>query len=82
MAEEIEKLVEGTKNVKEHEVDGSNLRQNDYQIDPDTRLEPRSNKESPEVEITTVVQPINVNEEEEESAEDDYELRRKEKGSM
>ncbi|GJZ29358.1 hypothetical protein Tco_0574005 [Tanacetum coccineum] len=82
MAEEIEKLVEGTENVEEHEVDSSTLRQNDNQIDPDTRLEPMSNKESPEVEITAAVQPINVNEEEEESEEDDYELRRREKGSM
>nr|GFC13951.1 hypothetical protein [Tanacetum cinerariifolium] len=48
--------------------------------DPGTRLEPRINKESPEVEITVVVQPINVNEEEEESIEDDYELKRWEKG--
>ncbi|GJR69645.1 hypothetical protein Tco_0015710 [Tanacetum coccineum] len=35
---------------------------------------------SPEVEITTEVQPVNVNEEEEESAEDDYGLKRREKG--
>nr|GEX33362.1 retrovirus-related Pol polyprotein from transposon TNT 1-94 [Tanacetum cinerariifolium] len=42
-------------------------------------LEPMSNKESPEVKITAVVQPVNVNEEEEESAEDDYELKRREK---
>ncbi|GJW00282.1 hypothetical protein Tco_1555533 [Tanacetum coccineum] len=45
-----------------------------------TELEPRSNKESPEVEITVEVQPINTIEEEEESEEDDYELRRREKG--
>nr|GFA44455.1 hypothetical protein [Tanacetum cinerariifolium] len=37
-------------------------------------------KETPEVEVTTAVQPVNVNKEEEESAEDDYELRRQEKG--
>ncbi|GJW76522.1 hypothetical protein Tco_0138204 [Tanacetum coccineum] len=43
-------------------------------------LEPRSNKESPKVEITTKVQPVNINEEEEESAKDDYELKRREKG--
>ncbi|GJS29563.1 hypothetical protein Tco_0490183, partial [Tanacetum coccineum] len=47
--------------------------------DPSTRLEPKSNKESLEVEITTDVQLVNVNEEEEESAEDDYELKRKER---
>nr|GEU78359.1 ribonuclease H-like domain-containing protein [Tanacetum cinerariifolium] len=43
-------------------------------------LEPRSDKESPEVEITTKVQLVNINEEEKESAEDDYELKRREKG--
>ncbi|GKC72137.1 hypothetical protein Tco_1118020 [Tanacetum coccineum] len=80
MAEEIEKLVKGTENVEEHEVDSSTLRQDDNQNDPGTRLEPRSNKESPEVEITVEVQPVNVNEEEEESADDDYELRRRFKG--
>ncbi|GKC08477.1 hypothetical protein Tco_1000087 [Tanacetum coccineum] len=79
IAEEIEKLVEGTENVEENEVDSSTLRQIDNQNDLDTRLEPKSNKESPEVEITVVVQHVNVNEEEEESVEDDYELRRREK---
>nr|GEW60222.1 G-type lectin S-receptor-like serine/threonine-protein kinase LECRK3 [Tanacetum cinerariifolium] len=44
MAEEIEKLVEGTKNVEENEVDSSTLRQNDNQNDPDTSLEPRTKK--------------------------------------
>nr|GEU63954.1 hypothetical protein [Tanacetum cinerariifolium] len=83
MVEEIEKLVEGIENVEENvEVDSSTLRQNDNQNDLGTRLEPRSNKESPEVEITTVVQPVNVNGEEEESAEDDYELKRRDKESM
>ncbi|GJU23880.1 hypothetical protein Tco_1157222 [Tanacetum coccineum] len=74
MAEEIEKLVEGTKNAKNVEVDSSTLRQNDNQIDPGTRLELRSDKESSEVEITAAEQPVNVNDEEEESVEDDYEL--------
>ncbi|GKE43465.1 hypothetical protein Tco_1470749 [Tanacetum coccineum] len=80
IAEEIEKLVEGTEKVENVEVDSSTLRQNDTQNDPGTRLEPRSNKESPKVEITTKVQPVNINEEEEESAEDDYEFKRREKG--
>ncbi|GJR63677.1 hypothetical protein Tco_1505839 [Tanacetum coccineum] len=39
-----------------------------------------SDKESLEEEITAEVQPVNVNEEEEESTEDDYELRRRDKG--
>ncbi|GJT72665.1 hypothetical protein Tco_1031951 [Tanacetum coccineum] len=62
MAEEIKKLVEGTKNVK-------------------VNVEPRSDKERPKVEkIIDISQPVNVIEEEEESVEDDYELKRREKG--
>ncbi|GKB09438.1 hypothetical protein Tco_0837750 [Tanacetum coccineum] len=68
--EEIEKMVEGTKNV-DSTLDSQNV--------PDTRIEPKSNKESLEVEKIVEV-PINVIEEEEDSAEDDYELRRREKG--
>ncbi|GJW75825.1 retrovirus-related pol polyprotein from transposon TNT 1-94 [Tanacetum coccineum] len=60
--------------------DSSTLRQDDTQNILGIGLEPMSNKESPEVEITTADQPINVIEEEEESANDDYELRRREKG--
>ncbi|GJZ95392.1 hypothetical protein Tco_0667726 [Tanacetum coccineum] len=77
VAEEIEKMVEGTKSVESDEVDNSIL---NSQNDPDTRLDPRSYKESLEVEKTTVAQPINIIEEEEESAEDDYELRRRVEG--
>nr|GFC08783.1 hypothetical protein [Tanacetum cinerariifolium] len=79
LAEEIEKLVDGAENVEEYvEIASSPLRQNDNQNDLGTGLEPRSDKESPEVEITAIVQLVNVYDEEEESAEDDYELRRKE----
>ncbi|GKC06333.1 retrotransposon protein, putative, ty1-copia subclass [Tanacetum coccineum] len=80
IAEEIEKLVEGVENVEKVEVNSSTLRQDDTQIIPSTRLKPRSNKESPEVEITIEVQPVNINEKEEESTEDDYELKRRDKG--
>ncbi|GJZ39898.1 hypothetical protein Tco_0586461 [Tanacetum coccineum] len=81
MAEEIENLVEGSENVDENaEFDSSPLRNDDNQSDPGTRLEPRSDKENPKVEITVVVPPVNVNDEKEESTEDDYELRRREKG--
>nr|GEU33657.1 hypothetical protein [Tanacetum cinerariifolium] len=80
IAEGIEKLVEGAENEKNDEVDSATLRQNDNQNDPSTWLEPRSNTKSPEEEITVEVQPININEEEEESAEDDYEFKRREKG--
>ncbi|GKA34385.1 hypothetical protein Tco_0720814 [Tanacetum coccineum] len=74
MVVEIEKLVGGTENVGNDEVDNSiSHSQNDL----DTRLEPRSNMERPKVEKTAVVsQPVNVIEEEDESAEDDYELKR------
>ncbi|GKC76773.1 hypothetical protein Tco_1127547, partial [Tanacetum coccineum] len=81
MAEEIEKLVEGTENVEENiKVDSSTLRQNDNTIYPGTRLEPRNNKESPEVELTTAEQSINVKKEEEESTDDDYKLKQRDKG--
>ncbi|GJT51833.1 retrovirus-related pol polyprotein from transposon TNT 1-94 [Tanacetum coccineum] len=82
MAEEIEKLVKGSKNVEENvEVTSLPLWQYDNQNDPDTRLETRSDKESPEVEkIADISQPVKVIDEEEESAKDDYELIRREKG--
>ncbi|GJX57060.1 retrovirus-related pol polyprotein from transposon TNT 1-94 [Tanacetum coccineum] len=77
--EEIEKFVEGTKNVENVKVDNFISHS---QNDPGTWLEPRSNMESPKVEITIdVSQPVNVIKEEDESAEDDYDLRRREKGS-
>ncbi|GJT38868.1 hypothetical protein Tco_0938733 [Tanacetum coccineum] len=81
MAEEIKKLVEGTENVEENVVVVSlPLRNDDNQTNPGTRLEPRSYMESPEVEkIADISQPVNVIEEEEELAEDDYELKRREK---
>nr|GEU67511.1 hypothetical protein [Tanacetum cinerariifolium] len=45
------------------------------------KLEPRSDKESPEVEnISKISQLVNVIKEEEESAEDDYELKQRDKG--
>ncbi|GJU87050.1 copia protein [Tanacetum coccineum] len=80
IVEEIDKLVKGTKNVENVEVNSSTLRQDDTQIIPGTRLEPRSDKESLKVAITAAEQPVNVIKEEEESTEDDYELRRRENG--
>ncbi|GJT09538.1 hypothetical protein Tco_0856580 [Tanacetum coccineum] len=80
IAKEIKKLVDGMDNVANVEVDSSTIRQNDNPIDPDTRLEHKSDKESLEVEIIAEVQPIDVNKEEEESAEDDFKLKRREKG--
>ncbi|GJT91500.1 hypothetical protein Tco_1080345 [Tanacetum coccineum] len=47
-SEEIEKMVDGQENV----VDDSSIPRNDESSIPGTRIEPRSNKENPEVEIT------------------------------
>ncbi|GJS41396.1 retrovirus-related pol polyprotein from transposon TNT 1-94 [Tanacetum coccineum] len=47
-SEEIEKMVDGQENV----VDDSSIPRNDESNISDTRIEPKSNKESPEVEIT------------------------------
>nr|GEV67889.1 hypothetical protein [Tanacetum cinerariifolium] len=82
MAKEIEKLVEGSENIKVNvEVASSSFRNDDNQTHLGTRLEPRSDKESPEVEnINEISELVNIIEEEEESADDDYELKRREKG--
>ncbi|GJU55196.1 hypothetical protein Tco_1228910 [Tanacetum coccineum] len=88
-AEEIEKLVEDTENVD----DSSPPRHDDTSI-PGTRLEPRSDKESPEVEIvqekeeettpmvdvSNIVPPVNVDDEEDEITDEVFELRRRVKG--
>ncbi|GJU49190.1 hypothetical protein Tco_1218745 [Tanacetum coccineum] len=75
---EIEKMVEELENV----IDDSPIPRNVDQNIPGTRLEPRSDKESPEVEITNVVILVNVNEEEEEITDEVYELKRREKGKI
>ncbi|GJW51383.1 hypothetical protein Tco_0092734 [Tanacetum coccineum] len=85
-SEEIEKLVEGSENV----INDSSPPRNDEPQIPDTRLEPRSDKESlevertndEEVEVTNVVIPVNVNEEEDEITDEVYELKRREKGKI
>nr|GEX42006.1 copia protein [Tanacetum cinerariifolium] len=80
-SEEIEKMVEG----QEHIVDDSSIPRNDEHNIPGTRLEPRSDKESPEVGITDVIVPVNVHDEEEEEdeiADEVYELKRREKGNI
>ncbi|GKF68916.1 hypothetical protein Tco_0198595, partial [Tanacetum coccineum] len=85
-SEEIEKLVEGPENV----IDDSLPPRNDEPHILGTRLEPRNDKESPEVEetndevveVTNVVIPINVNEEEDEIADEVYELKQREKGKI
>ncbi|GJU47258.1 hypothetical protein Tco_1204524 [Tanacetum coccineum] len=101
--EEIEKIVDGQENV----VDYSSIPRNDESNIPGIRIEPKSNKESPEVEITkdkeveitkdkeveitketpvmditNVVIPVNVNDEDEEITDEVYELKRREKGKI
>ncbi|GKB60768.1 hypothetical protein Tco_0916954, partial [Tanacetum coccineum] len=85
VSEEIEKMIEGSKNI----IDDSLLPRTDEPNIPGTRLEPRSDKESPKVEITTdeveitnVVILVNVNEEEDEITDEVYELKRREKGKI
>ncbi|GJX60534.1 hypothetical protein Tco_0291924 [Tanacetum coccineum] len=60
-SEEIEKMMDEPENF----IDDSPIPRNDNQHIPGTRLEPKSDKESLEVEITNVIIPVNVNEEEE-----------------
>ncbi|GKA26128.1 hypothetical protein Tco_0712237 [Tanacetum coccineum] len=71
-------MVDEPKNV----INDSPILRNYDQNIPGTRLEPRSDKESPKVEITKVVIPVNVNEEEEEITDKVYELKRREKGKI
>nr|GEV26897.1 hypothetical protein [Tanacetum cinerariifolium] len=76
---EIEKMVEGQENV----IGDSSIPRNDDQNIPCTRLEPKSDKVSPEVDFTNVVILVNVYEEEEEEDEitnEAYELKQREKG--
>ncbi|GKD71468.1 hypothetical protein Tco_1325558, partial [Tanacetum coccineum] len=94
-SEEIENMVDGQENI----VDDSSIPRNDEPNIPGTRIEPRSNKESLEVEITkdkeveitketlvveitNVVIPVNVNDDDEEITDEVYELKRREKGKL
>ncbi|GJS54883.1 hypothetical protein Tco_0628245 [Tanacetum coccineum] len=75
---------------QENIVDDSSIPRNDESNIPGTRIEPQSDKESPEVEIakekevelTNVVIPVNVNDEDEEITDEVYELKRREKGKI
>nr|GEW28443.1 hypothetical protein [Tanacetum cinerariifolium] len=76
---EIEKMVKGQENV----VDDSSIPRNDEHNILGTRLEPKSDKQSPEVEVTNVVIPVNVydeKEEEDEITNEVYKLKQREKG--
>ncbi|GKG22109.1 hypothetical protein Tco_0384704, partial [Tanacetum coccineum] len=77
-------------------VDDSSIPRNDESNIPGTRIEPRSDKESLEEEIakekeveitqetkeeiTNVIIPVNVTDEDEEITDEVYELKRREKG--
>ncbi|GJS71615.1 hypothetical protein Tco_0704456 [Tanacetum coccineum] len=90
---QIEKMVEGSENVIDDSLLYGMMNQRSG-----TRLEPRSDKESPEVditkdkeveitndeevEVTNVAIPVNVNEDEEEITDEVYELKRREKGKI
>ncbi|GJY38528.1 hypothetical protein Tco_0424892 [Tanacetum coccineum] len=72
--EELDHLLEDNENVNVDEF------MNDIfnsQEDLDTRIEPRSDKESPKADIDADMVIVNANEEEEESAEDEFELKRR-----
>ncbi|GJZ29942.1 retrovirus-related pol polyprotein from transposon TNT 1-94 [Tanacetum coccineum] len=100
IAEEIQKLVKDTENV-----DDSSPPMHDDTYIPGTKLEPKSDKESSEVEIvqekeeettkdtevepdkdtpmvdvTNIVIPVNVNDEEDEITDEVFELKRRAKG--
>ncbi|GJV43337.1 hypothetical protein Tco_1427873 [Tanacetum coccineum] len=81
---------------QENIVNDSSIPRNDESNIPDTRIDPRSDKERPEVdiakekeveisketevELTNVVIPVNVNDEDKEITDEVYELKRREKG--
>nr|GEU81451.1 reverse transcriptase domain-containing protein [Tanacetum cinerariifolium] len=67
----------------EHDADDSSIPRNDENNIPGTRLEPRSDKGRPKVEITNVIVHVNVYEEEQREDEitnEVYELKQREKG--
>ncbi|GKE14163.1 hypothetical protein Tco_1421740 [Tanacetum coccineum] len=74
MDEELEQLLEGTHNVDAFMDDVLNSKK-----DPDIRIEPRSDKESPKVMESADILTIHDEEVEEESAGDEFELRKREK---
>ncbi|GJU33345.1 hypothetical protein Tco_1176934 [Tanacetum coccineum] len=85
-SEEIEKMVDGQENI----VDDSSIPRNDEPNIPGTRIEPKSNKKArggritkdKEVEITNVVIPVNVNDNDEEITDKVYELKRRDKWKL
>ncbi|GKA30862.1 hypothetical protein Tco_0717167 [Tanacetum coccineum] len=76
--EELDQLLDGNENVDEHAFIDFIF---NNQEDPDTWIEARSDKESPKAEINADMVHVNTNEEEEESAGDEFEFKRREKGN-
>ncbi|GKE45359.1 hypothetical protein Tco_1472643 [Tanacetum coccineum] len=74
---ELDHLLEGNENVNVDEFMNDIFNSQD---DPDTRIEPRSDKESPKAETDADMVLDNTNKWEEESGGDEFELRRREKG--
>ncbi|GJT46693.1 hypothetical protein Tco_0955408 [Tanacetum coccineum] len=77
MDEELEQLLEGTENV---DMDAFMDDVLNNQEDPDTRIVPESDKESPEVTKSVDMLTIHDDEVKEESVGDEFELRRRENG--
>ncbi|GKF67946.1 hypothetical protein Tco_0197625 [Tanacetum coccineum] len=75
--EELDHLLEGNENVYVDEFVNDIF---NSQEDSGTRIEPRSDKESPEAEIDADMVPVNSNEDGEESVGDEFELKRRENG--
>nr|GEZ56332.1 hypothetical protein [Tanacetum cinerariifolium] len=65
---EIKKMVKG----QEHVVDDSSIPRNDEHNIPGTRIEPRSDKESPKVEFTDVIIVVNVYDEEDKITDESF----------
>ncbi|GKD94633.1 hypothetical protein Tco_1374470 [Tanacetum coccineum] len=78
MDEELDQLLDRNENVDEHAFIDFIF---NNQEDPGTWIEARSDKESPKAEINADMVPVNTNEEEEESAGDEFEFKRREKGN-
>nr|GEX12734.1 hypothetical protein [Tanacetum cinerariifolium] len=75
--EELDHLLEGNENVN---VDKFMNYIFNNQEDPDTRIDPRSDKESLKADIDVDMVPVTSNEEGEESAGDEFKIKRSEKG--
>ncbi|GKE61355.1 hypothetical protein Tco_1511722, partial [Tanacetum coccineum] len=74
---ELDHLLKGNENLNVDEFTNGIF---NSQNDPDTMIEPRSDKESLEVEIDADMVIVNANKEEEESVGDEFELKMQIKG--